>query len=244
MEARKGMWFVWDHEDRLRPSWIVDSRNSECPKCQVSNSLICFDKSSSFFFFKLLFQWLGIRSHGFSCNALNFCPFHTEWKHQQHCTYWFFARMYGTCYWTFGNCYNSQIETDASCGAVCVCVCVEVLEATHWALLGSETQESVLEWAVPEKESTWLTGRKAWMALPCPTSAVPRVRSIIRPSADSPHCPCSVSWRHVVCKWTCVLVFEPHVTEQSCMPILNPLLWEGRTFSGVETALSLMTNIC
>ena len=95
-----------------------------------------------------------------------------------------------------------------------------------------------------EKESMWLTGRKAWMTLPCQISAVPRVRSIIRLSADSPHSLCSVSWRHVVRKWTCVLVFEPHVTEQSCMPILNPLLWEGRTFSGVETALSLMTNIC
>ena len=75
---------------------------------------------------------------------------------------WFFTRMYGTCYWTFGNCYNSQIETDASCGAVCVCV--EVLEATHWALLGSETQESILEWAVPQRRRArdWLGGKLEW----------------------------------------------------------------------------------
>lgn len=162
MEAREGMWFVWDYEDRLRPSWIVGSRNSECPKCQISNSLICFDKSFFFFFLNFYFNGLGLEVMVFSCNVLNFCPFHTEWKHQQHCTYWFFTRMYGTCYWTFGNCYNSQIETDASCGAVCVCV--EVLEAPHWALLGSETQESILEWAVPQRRRArdWLGGKLEW----------------------------------------------------------------------------------
>ena len=149
-----------------------------------------------------------------------------------------------TCYLTFGNCYNSQIETDASCGAVCVCVCrgargCSLSFAGIW-----DTGVSSGESCPIEKESMWLTGRKAWMTLPCQISAVPGVRSVIRPSADSPHSLCCVSWRHVVRKWTCVLVFEPHVTEQSCMPILNPLLWEGLTFSGVETALSLMTNIC
>ena len=39
-------------------------------------------------------------------------------------------------------------------------------------------------------------------------------------------------------------VSESHVTTQSCSLVLNPLLWEGCTFSGVETSPSLMTNIC
>ena len=149
MEAREGMWFVWDHEDRLRPSWIVDSRNSECPKCQVSNSLICFDKSS-FFFFNFYFNGLGLDVMVFPVmHWISVLFIQNESTSNIVPTY-----SLPGCMYLLLDIWKLLQQSDRNwcflwCVCVCVCVCVEVLEAALWALLGSETQELVLERAVP-----------------------------------------------------------------------------------------------
>lgn len=139
------------------------------------------------------------------------------------------------------SCYNSQIETELLV-VLCVCVCVRVLEATHWALLGSGTQESVLGRHPRRRACDWRPGGK--LEWPCPAFCRPQSERIIRlPSADSP-LPLLCFLKACGAQMDMCVGFEPHVTEQSCMLFLTHFCGKDTHSLVLETALSLMTNIC
>lgn len=64
----------------------------------------------------------------------------------------------------------------------------------------------------------------------CEPTAAPGARGIVRPSAGE-FPTLHPFLRAVWCSNGRGSVSEPHVTTQSCTLVLNPLLWEGCTFS-------------